>query len=310
MVVRLSLLKKLLPILLLSCLVISASTTAWASPATFVTALPVALDQILARVDADTALVASNLVYAQFPVSVALGATSSLALFATFQQGFTSLDQNGQTSTSSGPRDTLLFARYTLYKRDRPKTTLRLAPLAGAYLPTGSNTLSNSNGLLAAPLQRGTGTFDPYLGLAAGYNGSRYGGAWDATYRWNPSTAHGISPGDVVRTDGQVEMRLLPVHLPNEGLPKELWISLETNLIQNRRGKIDNVIDPNSGGFIWNGAATLQLPTLHWELAMGVLLPIAQQLNGVGGIPEGKGFISFFEYYLSAPSWKGLRRRL
>jgi len=126
------LLRKLLPLLLFVPMVVTGPRIAWASPATFVTALPVALDQILARVDADTALVESNLVYAQFPVSVALGATSSLALFATFQQGFTSLDQNGQTSTSSGPRDTLLFARYTLYKRDRPKTTLRLAPLAGA----------------------------------------------------------------------------------------------------------------------------------------------------------------------------------
>ena len=302
-------LKKLLPILLFTCTVMSGSTIAWASPATFVTALPVALDQILARVDADTVLTASDLEYAQFPVSVALGATSTLALFATFQQGFTSLDQNGETYTSSGPRDTLLFARYTLYKRDRPRTTLRLAPLAGAYLPTGSNTLSNSNGLLAAPLQTGSGTFDPYLGVAAGYNGSRYGGAWDATYRWNPSAAHGISPGDVVRTDGEFEMRLLPVHLPNEGLPKELWIALETNLIKNQGGKINGVMNPNSGGLTWNGAATLQLPTLHWELGMGVLLPIAQQLNGVGGIPEDKGFISFFEYYLSAPSWKGFRRK-
>ena len=303
-------LRKLLRTLLLTCLIMPGSTIAWASPATFVTALPVALDQILARVDADTALTASNLVYAQFPVSVALGATSSLALFATFKQGFTSLTQDGETSTSGGSSDTLLFARYTLFKRDRPKTTLRIAPLVGAYLPTGSNTLSNSNGLLAAPLQTGTGTLDPYVGITLGSNGTRYGAAWDATYRWNPSTVHGISPGDVIRTDGEVEMRLLPVHLPQEGIPKELWFVLETNLIKNRSGKIDGAMDPNSGGFTWNGAATLQLPTLHWELGMGVLLPIVQQFNGVGGIPEGKGFISFFEYYLSAPSWKGFRRKL
>lgn len=282
----------------------------FASPATFVTALPVALDQILARVDANTALTESDLVYAQFPVSVALGATSSLALFVTFQQGFTTLTQNGQPTTSSGLGDTLLFARYTLYKKDWPKGTVRLAPLAGVYLPTGSNTLSNSNGLLAGPLQTGTGTVNPYVGLTFGANDARYGAAWDATYRWNPSVVHGISPGDVIRTDGEIERRLLPVHLPNEGLPKELWFVAETNLITSRTGKINGAMDPNSGGFTWNGALTLQLPTLHWELGMGVLLPIVQRFNGVGGIPEGKGFISFFEYYLSAPSWKGLRRKL
>lgn len=290
--------------------VMSVSRFGFASPATFVTALPVALDQILARIDANTSLTASELEYAQFPVSVALGATSSLALFVTFQGDIASLNLNGETSTSSGLNDTLLFARYTLYKRDWPKGTLRLAPLAGAYVPTGNNTLANSNGLLAGPLQTGTGTVDPYVGLTFGANTARYGAAWDLTYRWNPFSAHGVSPGDIVRADGEVERRLLPVHLPNEGLPKELWFVLETNLIETMSGKLDGRPDPNSGGFTWNGAATLQLPTLRWEIGAGVLLPILQRFNGAGGIPEGKGLITFFEYYLAAPSWNGLRRKL
>ncbi len=299
-----------LPLLLLILAAGFTPSTGFASPATFVTALPVALDQILARMDANTSMAASELEYAQFPVSVALGATSSLALFVTFQASLTSLKQNGQISTSSGMNDTLVFGRYTLYKKDWPNGTLRLAPLAGAYLPSGSNTLSNSSGLLAGPLQTGTGTLDPYVGLTFGANTARYGAASDLTYRWNPAAAHGVSPGDILRADGEVERRLLPVHLPAEGLPKELWFVLETNLIKNRSGKLDGRPDPNSGGFTWNGAATLQLPTLRWELGMGVLLPIVQQFNGTGAIRESKGLITFFEFYLSAPSLSGVRRKL
>lgn len=297
------------------CAVASATPTAWASPATFVTALPVALDQILARVNANTSFAATTLGYAQFPVSVALGVTSSLAIFTTLQQGFSSLNLPAAsgasmqpTRASSGERDVLAFARYTLFKIDRPKTSLRIAPLAGASLPTGSNTLADSQGLLPGPLQTGSGTVDPYVGITMGYNGTRYGSAWDATYRWNPAAAHGFTPGDEARTDGEIEMRLLPVHLPDEGLPKELWIVLETNLIHDRRATVDGAVSPNSGGITWNGAATLQLPTLHWELGAGVLLPIEQRFNGSGEIAEGKGFLSFFEYYLSAPSWKRFRR--
>jgi len=280
-------------------------SVAFSSPATFVTALPVATDQLLIRFNVQPVLSTMGFYGTQFPVNLGYGLTSRWALFVNVNQGFAG---SGDLS-SAGEGDLSAYARFTLFKIDKPKSTLRIAPLAGAFIPSGSNTLSGPQGLLPAALQTGSGTFDPYLGVTMGYNTVNWGMALDSTYRANPATNRGISPGSEYRADAQVEFKLLPWRLPDEGLPKILVLSLESNYVHDSRALVKGASTINSGGDVLKQDAILELATLHWQAGAGAQIPVMQELPGSGRVKQRAGLFVFFEYYLAAPSWRHRRGR-
>lgn len=276
-----------------------------ASTATFVTALPVAQDQLLVRFNAQPYFGTSDFTGVQFPVNIGYGFTSRWALFLNTNEGFGSLTE----ATPSGPAglssagfgDTLFFARYTLFKIDKPKSTFRIAPLAGAFIPTGNNALRGGQGLLPQALQTGSGTVDPYFGVTTAYNNPRWGMAGDTTYRHNATTDQGISLGSELRSDAQFELRVIPLHLPEEGNPKVLWLSIESNYVQDFRSDVNGIPAASSGGKYLKQDAIFEWTALHWQLGLGAQVPVAQDLPGVGRIKERSGAFVFFVYYLAAP---------
>ena len=142
------------------------------------------------------------------------------------------------------------------------------------------------------------------MGVAMGYNNVRFGMAWDTTYRYNPVTSGGISPGSQFRSDGQVECKLYPIHMPEDGLPKLLVLSLEANYEQDGRDRLNGTIASNSGGRLFRQDAILEISTLHYQVGLGAQLPVLQDLNGTGRMTQKSGFFLFFEYYLAAPDWR------
>lgn len=204
-----------------------------------------------------------------------------------------------QKATSAGWKDTLAFVRYTLFSRDKPTSTLRIAPLAGLYLPSGSNTLHNSSGLLPPSLQTGSGTVSPYAGMAFGWNGMTYGMAADSTFRHNPITQSGINPGDQFRADGQGEVKLYPFKLPKDGLPNELWLSIEENYEHNSHSHTNGLVLAGSGGESFYQDAVLEYATLHYEFGAGLQEPVVQDLNSTEDVREKRKLLFFTEYYFS-----------
>jgi len=280
-----------------------------ASPATFVTALPVAKDQWLIRFNFQQTLGTSSFLSSQFPINNAYGLTPKLALLFTFNQGFASLNrdtaQGPLNIRSGGSGDTLAFARYTLLRVDKPKSTLRVAPLAGLFMPAGSNSFQGPQGLLPGSLQTGSGTVDPYYGVTMGYNTSHWGMALDTTNRNNPVAAQGISPGGQFRADAQFQLEFYPPKgLPDEGLPAGVDLSFESNYVQDGKGRSNGVASESTGGKLLKQDLFLELFTLHWQVGAGVQVPILRDLNGSGQIKQRIGFSVFFEYYLAAPNWR------
>jgi hypothetical protein len=288
-----------------------SAAAAFPSPATFVTALPVARDQLLVRFNFEPTLSTMGSYSLQFPVNVAYGLTSRWALFLTVNQGFESMSSpelsGPRQLSSAGIGDTLAFARFTLFKIDKPRSTLRIAPLAGAFFPSGANTLEGTGGYLPPALQTGSGTVDPYVGVTMGYNNVLWGLALDTTYRKDPVAGQGISPGDEFRADAQAEYRVLPLHMPAEGLPKLLGLSVESNYVHDGGNRLNRTLSPNSGGDLLKQDAVLEWATLHWELGLGAQLPVMQSLPGVGRLKERCGVFLFLEYYLAAPNWRHRR---
>lgn len=275
------------------------SSTAFAAPATFVTALPVAENQALVRFNFQPAFGPGGYGNVQFPVNIGYGLTPSWALFANVNQGFTTLDHN---PNSGGAGDLLVFIRNTLYKLDKPKSTFRIAPLAGLSLPTGSNHNSSNGALAPRELQTGSGTVDPYVGITSGYNTPRYGAALDATWRYNPVTDSGYSPGSQFHSDGQVEITLLPMHLPEQGLPSLFILSLEANYAQETDSHL-NGVHSESANKTFSQDAVFELASLRWEAGLGAQFPVMQDFASPSPVKEHTGYYAYFEYYLSTPNW-------
>lgn len=277
------------------------------------TALPVARDQLLVRFNAQPTFSTRGFYGVQFPVNVGYGLTSRWALFLNANQGFGSMSSvtplGPNQLSSAGRGDMVSYARFTLFKIDKPKSTFRIAPLAGAFIPTGDNSLRSPKGLLPKALQTGSGTLDPYFGITMGYNTVRWGMALDSTYRTNPVTNTGIGPGDQYRSDAQVEYKILPLRMPEEGLPKLLVLSIESNYTHDAKDRVNGALSANSGGNTLRQDAILEISTLHWQVGMGAQVPIMQDLTGTGRMKQRSGLFLFFEYYLAAPNWRGAMAR-
>jgi hypothetical protein len=287
----------------------------WSVPATFITALPVSQDQVVVRFTSfpelsmdDPTTLNRELGKVEFPTTLLYGATSTLALALEPEQEFSFVSENtaaGRLSRSaSGFADTLFFARYTLVDIDWPRNTLRLAPLAGAYLPTGYYNKSDFLGRLPSYMQSGSGSVDPFFGLTAAWYNPLYGFSWDATYRYNPPASSGFRLGDEARTDGSLEWRVWPWTLPATYVPNELWGELETNLIWDSRSQVGQASDLSTGGLTWVWWIGLQYPTIYWELGAEVGVPVVQNLYGHGRLGKTILFVIFYEYYVATPSWR------
>lgn len=290
-------------------LLLAAPAALYGSAITFSTSLPVARDQIVVRFNIQPSFSTRQLNTFQFPVSVAYGLTSKLGLFASLSQGFASV--NVTTSAgglgrplSGGAGDTGFYARYTLFKVDKPNSTFRVTPLAGAFLPTGGNSFTFDSKLQGKSLQSGSGTVDPYAGVAAGISAKRWTVAGDMTYRLNPLTRSNFSPGSELRLDGQAELKIWPIRMPGEGLPHLVNLSFESNCYLTRRDYLNGVRSANSGGKVLRESVLLQLSSLRWQVGGGIQVPLWQDLNGVGRVRQKVGYLVFFEYYLAAPVWK------
>jgi hypothetical protein len=292
--------------LLLAVLIITYPSGVAASPATFVTALPVAQNQGLLRLNAQPGFGPAGYASIQFPVNFAYGLTPNWAIFVNANQGFLAMDKSPSTG---GAGDMLLFIRNTLFKIDRPRSTFRIAPLVGASLPTGANQYTVNGQLAPGQLQAGSGTVDPYAGITMVCDDAVFGAAYDATYRHNPAAASGYTPGDRFNTDGQIEFRLLPLHLPEEGLPDELWLSIESNYQEEGTSHSNGISNPGTANKTLRQDAVFEWATLHWEVGAGQRFTVMQNFETPHPVAERTRTFLFFEYYLSMPNWRHRGKR-
>jgi hypothetical protein len=268
--------------------------TSWVSPAlaapqTFNTALPVAKGEFVFREQfvldqsGDDPSAANRDRTAWALVSVlGYGATPDLALFGIVPYVDKTLKatQGGvrRERSASGLGDASLFGRYTVYHRDWPGRTLRVAPFVGLELPTGEDDGRDGFGRLPPSVQPGSGSWDPFGGLVLTYQSLDFQVDAQASYKAN-TEANGFEFGDVARLDGSLQYRLWPREL-GAGVPGFLYGVLEANLIHQDKNRIGGKNDPNSGGFTLLVLPGLQYVTKRWIVEAGVQIPVVQDLNG------------------------------
>lgn len=262
---------------------------AHAAPITFNTALPVAEGEYILRglfvhrQASDDPTAANREREITGGVSVlGYGATSDLALFGVLPYLDKSLELpigGGRvTRQTDGIADAQLLARYTVFKRDLPGQNFRVAPFIGAELPTGDDDDSDRLGLLPAPLQLGSGSWDPFAGVVATFQTLDYQLDAQVAYKLN-TEANNFEFGDEFRLDGSLQYRLWPREL-GTGVPSFLYGVVEANFLHREKNEIGGVSNPNSGGMTLYLSPGLQYVTKRTVLEAILQIPVVQDLNG------------------------------
>ncbi len=269
---------------------IGGSREAHGAPGTFNTALPVGKGDFVfrgqflyAKAGDDPSPEDRNLEVVGGIAVLGYGATSRLALFGVvpyLDKRLESTDSSGLRFTRStrGAGDAQLFGRYTLFQKDLPGRTFRIAPFIGLELPTGDDNDRDRFGRLPATLQLGSGSWDPLGGVIATYQTLAYEGDAQLSYTAN-TEANGFELGDELRFDASLQHRLWPRELGG-GVPGFLYGLIEMNLLHQAKNRSDGTKDPNSGGTTLFVSPGLQYVTKRWVLEASAQLRAFQDLNG------------------------------
>lgn len=266
-----------------------SAANAWSAPITFNTALPVheggwvlreqlvfmkaGGDPTPARRDMEATGLVSVLGY---------GLTPDFALFGMLPWFDKRLDMRmgGQhlTRRKAGVGDLTVLGRYTVYQRDAPGRTLRIAPFLGVKAPTGEDDARDRLGRLPPAVQAGSGSWDVLGGAVLTWQTLEFEIDSQVSYKVNRE-ARGFEAGNVAALDASLQYRLLPRSL-GAGVPAFLYGVLEANLVHAARDRVGGADDPNSGGTTLFLTPGLQYVTRKWIVEAGVQLPVIQHLHG------------------------------
>lgn len=211
------------------------------------------------------------------PNVLVYGATPDLALFAIFPYIFRQVEFTDTASeqrinkNENGIGDLTLLARYTIYARDYPSGTFRIAPLAGIKIPTGDDDLE--------PIT--TDSIDLQFGGVSTitWDIGRHEIDADVIYRIN-TEAKSFESGDDLTYDLAYEFRVYPWTLPDVGAPDFIYLVAEANGIYSQKGKLGSETIDDSGGHILFLSPGLQFATRRYILEASIQLPAVQELNG------------------------------
>jgi hypothetical protein len=261
-----------------------------AAPQTFNTALPVAEDEFIFREQLFFRSVGDDVSAADREIEV-LGSVSVLGYgissnFAAFivlpyldkEMRVTTIGGQRVTRKTDGFGDLRLFGRYTVYRSDALGRTFRVAPFLGVELPTGDHEDVDRLGILPAPLQLGSGSWDAFGGIVLTYQTLDYQIDIQASYKAN-SKANGFRFGDEAKLDTSLQYRLWPRDL-STGLPGFLYGVVEGNLISREKNEIAGARDSGSGGTSFFLSPGIQYVARRWIVEAIIQLPLFQELGG------------------------------
>ncbi len=258
------------------CLAVSVS---WAAPIATNTALPVSAgeiifrEQLIASYSSDV-LGGTTRQVDRFEARTVLGygLTSKLALFGMLPLVHIDRTLGGTRSSDFGLGDAVLFARYEVFRSDKPGRTFRIAPFAGVRVPTGRDG------------RTGDGSVDFFGGLIATLASTQW--VLDSQFRYGLNReADGFERGDVTSFDSSFQYRLSPGKVARD-TNAFVYAVLELSASHYERNRVGGITDPNSGGFQLYLTPGLQYATRRWIADFGVKIPVVNDLNGTALEPD------------------------
>lgn len=257
-----------------------------AAPITFNTALPVSDEEVIVREQFIFAHSSDDVLGFQREVDqftaltvVGYGVTSRLAVFGILPVTHINREIDGNDTDVTGLGDSMLFARYEIFRRDNRGRTLRVAPFAGVRVPTGEDG------------RTGDGSTDVFGGLILTSASVKFNLDAQVAYNINRE-ADGVETGDSVSFDGSLQYRLLPMKITAE-TRGFLFGVLEGNVTHNDETQIAGVRNLNSGGTQISISPGIQYATQRWIADLAVRIPVLNNLNGTALAPDFSVLTSF-----------------
>jgi len=187
------------------------------------------------------------------------------------------LDSSVDKLKSSGPGDVALFAKHVFQRRDWQRSAIRSALIAGVEVPTGKTSERASGARLDPSLQPGSGSWDPFVGIATTLELDRLRLDAVAFYKENTEGAQDFEAGD--RFTLGLKGRYHVLHTRYPGPTVGARIGLEW--VHTARAEDGGESVLNSGGeelLLRLGANWHPRPDL--DLSLDVGLPLYEDLRG------------------------------
>ncbi len=259
------------------CVLVSGAS--WAAPIATNTALPLSADEIIVRqqfvlTHSSDHIAGTRREVDRFESRTVLGygQTSKLALFGVLPLVNVDREFGDVSASEFGLGDAALFARYEVFRSDKPGRTLRIAPYAGVRLPTGRDG------------KTGDGSVDVFGGVIATFASTQWVLDTQLRYDFNRE-ADGFERGDSASFEISFQYRLVPGKLTQDTKAFVFGV-LELSANHYDRDRLGGVTDPNSGGFQLYLTPGLQYATRRWIADFGVKVPIVNDLNGTALEPD------------------------
>jgi len=194
------------------------------------------------------------------------GVTSRLALFSVLPVAQINRAAGNVNDSEFGLGDAALFARYEVFRADKPGQTIRIAPYAGVRVPTGRDG------------KTGDGSVDFFGGIIATVASTQW--VLDSQLRYDDNReADRFERGDSVSLESSFQLRLAPAQVVFDTRAFVFGV-VEISATKSERNRVGSVIDPNSGGFQLSVTPGVQYSTRRWIADFGVKLPLVSDLNG------------------------------
>lgn len=216
-----------------------------------------------------------------FPFVFGYGATQDLAFFAVVPFLRRSLEVEGLERNEFGLGDIEFLARYTVFQINQAGKTFRIAPIVGLEVPTGTDQSSDGLGVLPPPLQLGSGTFDPSVGVVLTRQTLKDNLSASLVYQVN-TEANDVNFGDEASIDLAYKYRIFPDSIETGFL----FAGLESNLSVQNRDRVSGIADGNSGGTLLFLSPSIQYITERFNLEGAIQIPVVQALNGTALAPD------------------------
>lgn len=263
-------------LLLAACFTVPVS---WAAPIATNTALPVSAGEIIVREQLVTTHSSDSIGgmdrrVDRFEARTVLGygLTSKLAIFGVLPLVNVDRAFGGASTSDFGLGDAALFARYEVFRSDKPGRTFRIAPFAGLRVPTGRDG------------KTGDGSLDVFGGLIATVASTQW--VLDSQLRYGLNReADGFERGNSTSLETSFQYRLSPGKVTQD-TNAFVYGVLEISANFYDRNRVNDVTDPDSGGFQLYLTPGLQYATRRWIADLGVTIPIVNDLHGTALEPD------------------------
>ncbi len=192
---------------------------------------------------------------------------------------------------SAGLADIRVFTQYRIFARERTN----LALLGGLKIPSGEDEERElEGGIFETEQQPGSGSWDPFVGLAYDQAFNGFGLSSHVLYTFANEGAQGTDLGDFLSYNVAAVFRIFSPEGPHEhhrhahgfNVLDYVDMVLELNGDWRQWVSIDSINDENTGGHILYLSPGIRAGIGHrWSVFTSVGIPVARDLNGIQSEP-------------------------